>query len=268
VFPLSDTLDHVGPMARSVLDAAMMFAAIAGEDPLDPTTRDEPPDDYVGAARAGTLEGVRVGVDPDYALGGGNDAATAAAMNGVIAALKACGAELVDVRVTGIDAIMERAVASALVEAAVAHAPTYPLRKSTYSEMFRELLDLGHATTATDYAEVAIWRREFRGRLVRTFRSVDMLLAPVAMFAPMPVAAIAAMAGGPPLAAAPFMRFTLPFNLAGVPCLTMPMGRTEQGAPLGFQLIGPELAEAKLLSAGAAFERQTGFSARNPDVFD
>jgi len=190
----------------------------------------------------------------------------AAAMEGVVAALKACGAELVNVRVTGIDAILERAVASALVEAAVAHKATYPARKETYSATFRTLLDLGHATTATDYAEVAIWRREFRGQLHHMFRSVDMMLVPVAMFAPLPLAAIAAAGEGPPLAAAPFMRFTIPFNLAGVPSLTMPMGRTEQGAPMGFQLIGPDLSEAKLLSAGAAYERHAGFARLHPKI--
>jgi amidase len=62
------------------------------------------------------------------------------------------------------------------------------------------------------------------------------------------------------------MRFTLPFNLAGVPTLTLPMERTAEGTPLGFQLIGPELSEAKLLSAGAAYEAATGFSSRHPEV--
>lgn len=265
VFPLADTFDHVGPMARSVLDVALMFQAIAGADPLDVTTREETLDDYAGAARGGTLKGVRIGIDPNYALGA-NDPSTAKAMNGAIAALTSVGAVLVDVRLTGIDAILERATASALVEAAVSHAKTYPMQRSSYSDHFCMLLDVGRATTSTDYAAVAIWRREFRGQLMRLFRSVDMLIAPVAPIAPMTVADMNAVAGGPPLAAAPVMRFTLPFNLAGVPTLTLPMGRTAEGAPLGFQLIGPKLGEAKLLSAGAAFEAATRFSDLHPDV--
>lgn len=265
VFPLSDTFDHVGPMARSVLDVALMFQAIAGADPLDLTTRDEPLDDVTAAARSGTLKGVRIGVDPDYALGA-NDPPTAKAMNGVIAALKAAGATLVDIRLTGIDAILERATASALVEAAVSHAKTYPMQRSTYSEHFCTLLDVGRATTPTDYAAVAIWRREFQGQLRRLFRTVDMLIAPAAPIAPMKVADMNAVAGGPPLAAAPVMRFTLPFNLAGVPTLTLPMERSAEGTPLGFQLIGPELSEAKLLSAGAAYEAATRFSDHHPNL--
>lgn len=265
VFPLSDTFDHVGPMTRSVLDAALMFGAMAGGDPLDVTSRDEPLDDYAAAARAGTLKGVKIGIDADYALGM-NDPPTAAAMNDAIAALKAQGAVLVDVRISGIDAILERATASALVEAAVSHARTYPAQRASYSEHFCMLLDTGLATASTDYAAVAIWRREFRGQLARLFRSVDMIAAPAAPIAPLLVSEMAAIAGGPPLAAAPVMRFTLPYNLAGVPTLTLPMGRTAEGAPMGFQLIGPDLSEAALLSAGAAYERQTGFSSKHPEI--
>lgn len=265
VFPLSDTLDHAGPMTRSVLDAALMFGAIAGRDPNDLTSRDEPLDDYAAAARAGTLKGVRIGIDPDYALGM-NDPPTAAAMNTAIAALKAQGAVLVDVRISGIDAILERATASALVEAAVSHARTYPSERASYSAHFCTLLDTGIATSATDYAAVAIWRREFRGQLARLFRSVDLIAAPVSPIAPLTVAQMGAIADGPPLAAAPVMRFTLPYNLAGVPTLTLPMGRTPEGAPMGFQLIGPDLSEAALLSAGAAYERETGFSSKHPDI--
>lgn len=265
VFPLSDTLDHVGPMTRTVLDAALMFAAIAGADPLDPTSRDEPADDWVGAARQGNLKGVRIGVDPVYTLGG-IDPEMAAALKSAIAMLKAAGAIIVEVHVPDVDAILVRAAASAMVEAAVSHAKTYPSERAKYSRVYSALLDVGHATTATDYAAVAIWRREFRGQLTRLFGSCDMLLAPVIPVAPMTVAAMKSMEDAPPLASAGFMRFTLPFNLAGVPSLTLPMGRSAEGAPLGFQLIGPELGEARLLSAGAAYEAASGFSERHPDL--
>lgn len=265
VFPLSDTLDHVGPMTRSVLDAALMFAAIAGADPLDPTSRDEPTDDWVGAARQGNLQGVRIGVDPVYSLGG-IDPQMTAALSAAIATLKGAGATIVEVHVPDVEAILERAAAAAMVEAAVSHAKTYPSERAKYSKVYSALLDVGHATTATSYAAVAIWRREFRGQLARLFGHCDMLVAPVIPVAPMTVAAMKSMEGAPPLASAGFMRFTLPFNLAGVPSLTLPMGLSDEGAPLGFQLIGPELSEGTLLGAGAAFEAASGFSERHPDL--
>ena len=265
VFPLSDTFDHVGPMTRSVLDAALMFAAIAGADPLDPTSRDEPADDWVGVARQANLKGVRIGVDPVYSLGG-VEPAMAAAMNGAITTLKAVGAIIVEVSVPDVDGILERATAAAMVEAAVSHARTYPSERAKYSGVYSALLDVGHATTAMDYAAVAIWRREFRGQLMRVFRSADMLVAPVIPSTPLTVAQLKQFEGAPPLASAAFMRYTLPFNLAGVPSLTLPMGRSAEGVPLGFQLIGPELSEARLLSAGTAYEAASGFAALHPDL--
>jgi Asp-tRNA(Asn)/Glu-tRNA(Gln) amidotransferase A subunit family amidase len=101
---------------------------------------------------------------------------------------------------------------------------------------------------------------------MRLFAAVDMLVVPVLPIAPLSVAEMKAMEGAPPLASAGFMRFTIPFNLAGVPSLTLPMAHVGDGVPLGFQLIGPELSEAALLSAGAAYEAASGFSARHPDI--
>ena len=265
VFPLSDTFDHVGPMARSVLDVALMFAATAGADPLDSTSRNEPLEDCVAAAKSPKLKGVKIGIDPDYALAT-SDPTTSAALKSVIAKLEAQGAVLVTVRVPNVDAILERAVRAAAVEAAISHAGSYPSEREKYGPAYRDLLELGRGTSPLDYAAVAIWRREFSGALRRLFADVDMIVAPVLPIAPLSVAEMNSFDGAPPQSAAPLMRFTIPFNLAGVPSLTLPMGRSAEGAPLGFQLIGPELSEAALLSAGAAYEAATGFAAIHPDL--
>ncbi len=265
VFPLSDTFDHVGPIARSVVDAALMFAAIAGPDPFDPTALDEPAADWVGAARAGSLKGVRLGVDPVYSLAG-LDAPTEAALKAAIALMETAGATIVEVSAPEVGEFLERAVAAAFVEAAISHAPSYPSEKGCYSAGYAALLDIGRATSAMDYAAIAIWRRELHGRLTRIFRAVDMLVAPVMASAPPMVGEMAAAVSGPPLAAAPLTGYTIPFNLAGVPSLTLPMGRTASGVPLGFQLIGPDLAEASLLAAGAAYEAAAGFAAHHPAI--
>jgi len=265
VFPLSDTFDHVGPMARSVLDVALMFDAIAGADPLDPTCLDEPRECFAAATVDSSLQGVKVGVDSAYALGG-LDEATTVAMRQAIARLEAAGAELVDVSLPAVHPYLERAVASAFVEAAISHARTYPSERDSYSRSYSTLLDLGRSTSALDYAAIAIWRREFRGHLRRLFAKVDLLVAPVLPIEPPMVASMDATLDAPPLASAPLVAFTIPFNLAGVPSLTLPMGRGVDGVPLGFQLIGPDLAEARLLSAGAAYERVAGFSCDHPAV--
>lgn len=263
VFPLSETLDHIGPMARCVMDVALMFGAIAGADPLDPTTLDAPLDDFVAAARKRDLSGVRIGLDTDYVFSG-LDGVTDAALKATIATLQAAGASIVEVSVGEVRPILEKATAVAFVEAAVSHAATYPSARASYSDTYARLLDVGHATPARDYASIAIWRWEFRGRLRRIFRDVDMLIAPVMSNEPPRVADFASMMDAPPLSSAPVLVYTIPFNLAGVPSLTLPMDSAASACPLGFQLIGPDLSEARLLSAGAAYEQAAGTAARHP----
>lgn len=263
VFPLSDTFDHVGPMARSVLDVALMYAAIAGADPLDPTTRIEPVDDPVAAARNANLKGVKIGVDPAYALSG-IDPAIVAALNGAIETLTSQGATVVHVKLPEVDSILPGAVKACAAEAAIAHARSYPSEKAKYGKAYATLLELGLETTAAEYAQVAIWRREFAGALKRVFAEVDMIVTPVLPVMPFTVAEMSAVSDAPPIAAAGLMRYTLPFNLAGVPSLTLPATRAADGMPIGFQLIGPELGEAKLLSAGAAYEAATRFDQLHP----
>ena len=267
VFPLSDTLDQVGPMTRSVLDAALMFAVIAGPDPADPTSLDAPADDWVGAAKAARLKGVKIGLDPAYALAG-LDEPTAAALKGcAIAVMQAAGAVVVEVSLPDVRPFLERAIASALVEAAVAHAATYPSQKSSYSAAYAALLDLGRATSALDYAAVAVWRRELRGHLSRILQTVDVIVAPVLPIEPPSLAEMAATLDAPPLAVAPLAAYTIPFNLAGLPTLTLPMGLGPSGAPLGFQLIGPDLAEASLpFRPAPAYEAATGYAAQHPSL--
>ncbi len=265
VFPLSDTLDHIGPMARSVLDVALMFGVIAGADPLDPTSLDAPLDDFAASALPRDLAGVRIGLDTDYALTG-LDGVTEMALKEAIATLQAAGAAIVEVSVGEVRPILEKATEAAFVEAAIAHRATYPSERSTYSELYTRLLDVGRSASALNYASMAIWRREFRGRLLRVFQHVDMLIAPVMPNEPPLLEAFADMLNAPPLSVAPLLAYTIPFNLAGVPTLTLPMGSEPSNGPLGFQLIGPDLSEALLLSVGAAYEQAAGTTAKHPPL--
>jgi amidase len=265
VFRLSDTLDHVGPMARSVLDAALMFDAIAGPDAADPTALDVPPPDGAQAARTGTLKGVRIGLDTAYALDA-VEPAIAGSLKSAIAALESAGATIVEVRLPDIREHLLRLYTSAAAEAAISHAATYPSEAQSYSTGYRSFLDLGHSASAVDYAATAIWRREFRGQLARIFKTVDMLVAPTMPVEPPTLEMFSAVANAPPEAVVALMLYTIPFNAAGIPTLTLPMDKTDAGVPLGFQLIGPELGEARLLSAGAAYERVAGYVTDHPAI--
>jgi amidase len=265
VFPLSDTFDHLGPMTRSVLDAALMLDAMEGVDALDPTSLRAPPSNAAAAVRTASLEGVRLGLDPAYALAG-LDEPTESALRAAIGRLQAAGAKIVEVTLPDVRPVLGRAIGACLTEAAISHAPSFPSQRSLYGPAFAAVLDAGLATPVLDYAAIAIWRREFHGALMRLFDTVDMLVAPAMPLAPPPVAVMEATVAGPPEGAAPMLSFTIPFNLAGVPTLTLPMGPDAAGVPLGFQLIGPDLAEASLLAAGAAYEQASGFSHLHPPL--
>ena len=263
VFPLSDTFDHVGPIARSVLDAAMIFTAIAGPDVADPTALLAPAEAWTQAASTPSLKGVRIGLDRDFSTSM-LDEATSLAFRNALDTLTSAGATIVEVHLPPIDPILERAVAACFAEAAISHAATYPSQKEKYSALYAELLNIGRAMNALDYAAVTIWRREFAGHLAALFQTIDMLAVPVLPVAPPLTQHMVAVAGGSPLATAGLLRFTLPFNLASVPSLTLPMNRMPDQTPLGFQLIGPALGERALLAAGAAYEVEAGYLGQNP----
>jgi len=265
VFGLSATMDHVGPMARTVLDVAILFDVIGGADARDVTTLVEPMPNCTSAAQKGTLKGRRIAIDPNYTLAN-LDESTSTALNAAMADMKAAGAVFVEVRLPDVRPMLERMISAVFVDAAITHAPTYPSHKSSYSPAAARFLELGQTTLAADYALLAIWRREFLGHLTRMFEAAELFIAPVASIEPPTLEEIGAMANAPWPSTEPLLAHTIPFNLAGVPSLTLPMRTGSSGVPLGFQMIGPNLGESTLLAAGAAFERITGFSTSHPGI--
>lgn len=265
VFRLSDTLDHVGPLARSVRDAALIFDAIAGPDPADPTALDALTPAAAEAALGGSLKGMRIGVDPAYALDG-VEPMIASALKTALAAMERAGARIVEITMPEIRSHLVGAYLSAAVEATVSHAAAYPSEAASYSASFARFLELGRKTSAADYAAIAIWRREFRGQLAQIFKTVDMVAAPTMPVEPPPLAVINATVQAPLESVVGFMFYTIPYNCAGIPTLTLPMDKTPAGVPLGFQLIGPDLSEAALCAAGAAYETITGFATDHPPI--
>ena len=263
VYRLSDTLDHVGPIARRVRDAALMFDAMAGPDPRDPTALDVPAPATAQAARNGSVRGVRIGLDRAYALEN-VEPVVADALKAALAKLEAAGAQILEIRLPDVNAHLVRLYASAAVEAAISHAATYPSQADRYSAGYRGFLELGRSTPSTDYAEVAIWRREFRGELGRLFKTVDMIATPTMPVPPPTLEMFNAVTDAPPEAVVALMRYTIPFNAAGIPSLTLPTAKTPDGVPLGFQLIGPDLSEAALCAAGAAYEELADYADDHP----
>ena len=259
VCPLSESLDHIGPMTRTAADCAAILAAIAGADPRDPTALLAPVPDYV-VCLTGGIRGLRVGIAQRYAFEGlGEEVLTV--LNGAKDALVALGARLVPVEFPPITDPMTAWAHLCLAEAAIAHEATYPGRASEYGPGLSGVLETAGKITAAELGKAHIQRDRFAGQVADVFRDIDVLLIPV-MAAPTPsTAEWDEMAKGD---LAPVLRYTAPFNATGMPALTMNGGFDKRGAPIGFQLVGKHLSEHLLLRAGHSFQSITDWHTRHP----
>lgn len=262
VFPLAESLDHIGPMARSAADAAAMLDVIAGADVNDPTTRLEPVPDYLGSISGG-IRGLRIGVDWSF-VGEGTENEVLAVLKDAAAIFSDLGARILDIRFPSIDGILANALVLMTVEAAHGHEATFPSRASEYSAGLKALVELGHSVTGVDFFRAQRERWAFSGRLAETFQDVDLVLVPaIGRTVPTVVEANAAMAD--PVEGIPsLLRFTVPFDASGSPTITLPGGCDKRGLPIGFQLVGRHLAEDVLCRAGHAFQQATDWHTRHP----
>ena len=231
VFPLAKSLDHVGPMCRSALDAAIVLGVIAGADPDDPTAAPQAVPDYAAATSAG-VKGKRVGV-PNNLIGA--DADCQRALDGASAALQRHGAQLVDVTLPDLDEAAAQWLAQCGVEAALAHEATFPSQRADYGAEFAALLDLGRGLSGLELSRLQLTRARVTGEIDRVLASIDLLLLPaMAVAAP----SLAAMKTRTPQTIASRLRYTAPIDMSGHPALTLPGGMTADGVPVGFQIVG------------------------------
>jgi amidase len=254
VFALSWSLDHIGPMARSAADCALLVNALAGADDADPTALCAPVPDY-SFKLDGDLRGVKVGLDEDFAANG-VEPATVAAMRECLAALKAAGATIVPLRFPDTRAALAAWTPIACAEVAAYHAADYPSRAADYGPGLAGLIDTGLATSGVDYARAHDVRQALRGQFAHLFQGVDIAIAPCLARQNLTLADFATF-GSQADDWSNLLRFTAPFDLSGTPTLSLPAGRNEAGAPFGFQLVAGYLQESLLLRAGHAWQCAT-----------
>jgi amidase len=259
----ASSLDQIGPMSRTVEDAAIVLGAIAGADPDDPTALRAAVPDYL-AADDGELRGLRLGFDERYALDG-TDGDTGRAVAEALATLRALGAEVVALRFPDVAAAVADWPLNCAVETAVAHEPTYPARRAAYGPGFAALIDAGRALTGTDYQHILLRRRDFAGRVDAALANVDAMLIPAQPFTTPTVARMQTL-GQVPAELAALIRYTAPFDMSGHPSLTLPVGFTSGGLPIGAQLVGRHLGEAALCRVGRAYQRATDWHRRHPPL--
>ena len=262
VFALADSLDHVGPMARSALDAAIILGVIAGADPDDPTAVPLPVPDYAGSIGAG-VRGKRIGLATNMS---DLDGDSRRALDGAAATLRAAGAEIVDVLLpSDFEQGSRDWVPLCAVETALAHEATFPARASEYGPVLAGLIEAGRKISGLEVARLQARRAALTGSLNKLLASIDLLLMPVMGRAVWSLDTLAA-GGRDPESVAARLRYTAPFDLGGQPTLTLPGGMTPDGVPTGFQIVGRAFDEAAILAAGHAFQQATEWHLKRPPI--
>lgn len=260
VFALADSLDHIGPMARSAADAGALLGAIAGYDPNDPTTLTAVVPDYLAGLDVG-VRGLRIGIDAAYNETG-CDPEIVATVHAVRKVLEEVGATIIEVKLPAPDKVMAAWGSYCAVETAIAHEPTYPSRVSEYGGL-KNLIEAGRAVSADELMKAHHERLIFTGALSALFANLDLLLIPAqprADFTLAEEAELFATSEG----LANFLRYATPYDMSGHPTITMPGGFTAKGLPLAFQLVGKHLGEALLVRAGHAYQQATDWHRRHP----
>jgi aspartyl-tRNA(Asn)/glutamyl-tRNA(Gln) amidotransferase subunit A len=262
--PLSQSLDTVGPLARSAEDCALLLGLMAGADPLDPTALAGPVPDYAAATRQ-SIKGVRIGVPTAFYVDD-LDPEVAEILDETVAVLKREGAAIVAVELPDQRQLTAACQLVLAVEAAAFHKRWLIERPGDYGPQVLMRLQNGLAIPGVSYLEAMRWRGPALAAFNAAVAGVDAVIAPVA---PVPAPTIAESdVGNSPGAEAVIQRltrFTRPINYLGLPSLAIPSGFTPGGLPVGMQLIGRSFDEAMLLRIGAAFQRATDFHDRVPE---
>lgn len=263
VFPLSASLDHIGPMARNVSDCAAVFDAIAGGDARDPQSlwpAEDSRQASLDASTAGDIRGFRIGVDRQALESG--DEKMAASVIATIDVFRARGAEIIELELPDVTGAVGAWLIICAADVANAHAATFPEHSEKYGPDLRSLLELGNAVSGRSLAEANAARDAYAISFDRLFDHVSAILTPVL---PIPLAADTNIGSDlSPENALLAMRFNAPVDMARSPSLTMPCGFSDDGAPIGFQLVAGRLNERRLFELGFAFQADTEWHAAHP----
>lgn len=259
VLPLSESWDTVGILCRTVEDAALILHSIAGHDPTDPTSVDHPVDDYatelhgeIRRLRIGLVEGFHIGVQ-----GTSEDVLTATET--ALEVFRAAGADIREVALSPLEDFGACLRIMLLTEVFDLYESDLIGELDRFGEVFRYCLLPGLLVRGVDYVRAAKFRRLLANEILAAFDTVDVLVTPTS-FGPAPALKSMALADHfrPSLAG--------PFNVSGVPALSMCIGFDAKGLPLGMQIAGRPFDEATILRAAHAYQRETEWHTGRPPI--
>ena len=259
VVPLSWHTDHVGPLALTVMDAAILLSVIAGYDPDDPSSLQVPVDDYLTHIQDGVRDW-RIALASDAYF----DEVDVEIKTAIVAATQTFAELGAQVEPAAFPGARRAAQANGLMvtsDAAAFHRERLESQPHCFGADVLQRLRFGAAYTSTEYIQARRSQTILRRQFEQFFEQYDLLLTPTT-----PVAA--PLIEGPDAVeqARLLTRYTAPFNLTGLPALSLPCGFTRQGLPIGLQLVARPWAEATLLRAAQAYEQATAWHTRIPEA--
>lgn len=265
VFPLSWSLDHAGPLAKTVTDTALLLQAIAGHDPADPSSASVEIPDY--AARLnGDVRGLRVGVPREYFFERSTEEVEAFVRD-AIRVLERLGATIVEVSLPQIEHAATAGMTIISVEAAEIHAEWLRTRAEDYGDDVRPRVRLGALLRGTDYVRAQRMRTLVQQDFARVMAGVDVFVSPNNPVPPPRIDQPMITVRGKEIWVMALMpSLTIPHNLTGYPALTVPCGFATTGVPVGLQIVGRAFDETTVFRAAYAYEQATEWHRRRPAI--
>jgi len=264
IFPLCWSMDHPGPMARTVRDCALLLQPMAGHDRKDRATATSPVPDYANAL-AGDVKNLRVGVPREYFYERA-DPEVADTVDAALRKLEELGAVVDEVRIPYIEFAAAAALVIYLSEATAYHDDNIPNDARSYTDQVRTFLELGNYVLAKDYLHAQRYRQLLGQGMTELFKRIDLLVTPT-----LPVTATkigqqsVQIRGIEQGVFSALLQNTEPFNLTGLPALALPCGMSEKRLPISMQIIGRPFSEATVLRAGDAFQQVTDWHSKWPE---
>lgn len=268
VFPMSPSLDTVGPLTRTAEDCALMLGAIAGHDRKDPCTLEAGVPDYAASIKEG-VRGLRLGLDREYFLYERVSDEVRAASEMAIERLAELGAEIVEVRIPHLEFAPHAGMAVLTADTSEWHRHLLRTRRDDYSPGVRLMLELGELVQASQYLHGERARAAIAAGVRNAFEQhrLDCLIGPTLPTTTMPLAEhstnLAGEDGDTDLS--PFLHHCFLGNVIGIPALSFPCGFSAAGLPIGLQVYGRPLTEEVLLRIAYAYEQVSDWHTRRPE---
>ena len=261
VVTLSWSQDHAGPMTWTVEDSAYMLQAIAGHDPKDPTSSRAPVPDYSASLRE-DIKGVTIGLprhyfyDPDPSV----SPETVAVVERAVTELEGLGANVREVSLPSLDYVRAANSVIMVSEAYAYHEPNLKTIPEKFGDITRSRFRTGALLTAADYLQAQRVRTWARREFAEVMKTVDFLVTPT-MTTPAP-----AFEGYDPTSTVRGRSFTAPFNVTGLPAISVPCGFTEAGLPVGMQIAGKPFDEPGCFQVAYTYQQHAGWYKTRPSI--